>query len=63
MDGDFGQFIGFLQGGGNVALGIAVYFIYKAANRLSRIEKMLEILLLRGHLKIIVPELSPEGDT
>ena len=36
-----------LQGGGNIALVVAVFFIYKAADRLSRIEKMLELVLMR----------------
>lgn len=31
-----------LQGGGNAALIVCVYFIYKAAERLARIEKALE---------------------
>lgn len=34
-----------LRGGGNVALVVCVYFIYKAAERLARIEKMLEIVI------------------
>lgn len=31
-----------LQGGGNAALIVCVYFIFKAADRLARIEKALE---------------------
>lgn len=31
-----------LQGGGNAALIVSVYFIFKAAERLARIEKALE---------------------
>lgn len=34
-----------LQGGGNVALVVACYFIFKAEQRLSRIEKALDLFL------------------
>lgn len=62
MTGDgFGEFLTLLQGGGNVALGIAVYFIYKAANRLSRIEKMLEIVIARDQgLRTRKTDIPPE---
>lgn len=59
MDSGFTEILSLLQGGGNAALLVAVYFIYKAANRLSRIEKMLEILLMRENPRVILPE----GDT
>lgn len=44
MDPSFSGFIEILQGGGNIALVVAVYFIYKASHRLARVEKLLEIL-------------------
>ena len=31
-----------VQGGGNVALGFCAFFIYKASERLARIEKALD---------------------
>lgn len=34
--------IAIANGGGNLALCIAVYFIYKASERLARIEKALQ---------------------
>jgi len=39
------ELIELLQGGGNIALITCVYFIYKAAHRLSRVEIMLELLI------------------
>jgi len=51
-----------VQGGGSVALVLAVFFIYKAADRLARIEKALEILMI--YLQSMVrtdPERFPAG--
>lgn len=48
MEPDFSEFAKILQSGGNAALMISVYFIYKAAHRLSRIELMLEIIIGRN---------------
>jgi hypothetical protein len=42
MSEDVAKIVTALQGGGNAALIVAVYFIYQAADRLSRIEKALE---------------------
>lgn len=50
MEPDYGKIVEILQGGGNAALLVAVYFIYKAAHRLSRIEVMMEIILARGQI-------------
>jgi hypothetical protein len=48
VEPDAAEILKLIQGGGNAALMVAVYFIYKAANRLARIELILEILLLRA---------------
>jgi hypothetical protein len=46
---DFATLLQFIQAGGNTALLAACYFIWRASNRLSRIEAMLELVLkLRG---------------
>ena len=42
---DIGTVWELLQGGGNIALGLACYFIYRAEQRLSRIEKGLDLFL------------------
>lgn len=42
---EFGKVVQLVQGGGNVALLVCVYFIFKAADRLSRIEAMLRFVL------------------
>ncbi|MGE0294722.1 MAG: hypothetical protein AB7P97_20415 [Hyphomonadaceae bacterium] len=49
-----------LQGGGNVALLVAVYFIYKASHRLARVEKLLEILAARSDPQAVksLPEVN-----
>jgi hypothetical protein len=41
----FQTLLQYLQSGGNVALVIACYFIFKATDRLARIERMLESVL------------------
>lgn len=38
-----------LQGGGSLALVVSVFFIMRAAERLTRIEKMLQIILMDWH--------------
>lgn len=42
MDPSFADVLTAIQGGGNVALGFACFFIYKASERLARIEKALD---------------------
>ncbi len=43
---DLQQLLDAVQAGGNTALMAACYFIYRAAGRLSRIEAMLELVLM-----------------
>lgn len=40
------ELLQFLQAGGSAALLVAVFFIHRAAERLTRIERMLEVILL-----------------
>ena len=51
MTDDVAKIVTALQGGGNAALIVAVYFIYQAADRLSRIEKALEQYMKKEHDK------------
>jgi tryptophan synthase beta subunit len=39
---EFSDMLAMVQGGGNVALGLFTFFIYKAESRLARIEKALD---------------------
>lgn len=39
---DFQELNSMIQGGGNIALLVCTYFIYKASERLARIEKALD---------------------
>lgn len=42
MDPSFTDVMNAIQGGGNVALAFCAFFIYKASERLARIEKALD---------------------
>lgn len=42
MDTSFTDVMNAVQGGGNIALGFCAFFIYKASERLARIEKALD---------------------
>lgn len=39
---EFGEMLQLIQGGGNVALCVCAVFIYRASERLARIEKALD---------------------
>lgn len=39
---EFSEALDVVQGGGNIALGFCVVFIYRASERLARIEKALD---------------------
>lgn len=42
MEPSFADIMSAIQGGGNVALAFCAWFIYKASERLARIEKALD---------------------
>ncbi len=42
MEPSFADIMNAIQGGGNVALAFCAWFIYKASERLARIEKALD---------------------
>ena len=46
---DIKELLTILQGGGSLALVVSVFFIMRAAERLTRIEKMLQIVLIDWH--------------
>ena len=48
MDPDFQEITRLLQSGGNAALMIAAWILYRGLRQIARIELMLEILLTRG---------------